>query len=160
MVNATNKVENKDVQSNDQKFTTVGGQEFTHFAKGRYWGKELYADLVAPSLKSDLATETWQNGAFDNVVPTFCPPDYDYTTSNILDLKMGDDEWKTTQDHSKWAITTKGFDADTTKDRAACIGGINRQYSQEKRGGATMCIENEGLNDELYDAIVDYEDCP
>ena len=58
----------------------MGGQEFTHFAKGRYWGKELYADLVAPSLKSDLATETWQNGAFDNVVPTFCPPDYDYTT--------------------------------------------------------------------------------
>jgi len=138
----------------------VGGQKFTHFAKGRYWGKELYEDLIAPSLKKDLATETWQNGSYDNVVQTSCPPKFDYTVSNVLDLKFGDDVYKSTQDHSKWAITTKGFDNDTGNDRSACIGGINRQVSQSERGGASMCIESLEMNDELFDVIVNYEDCP
>ncbi|GMI03489.1 hypothetical protein TrRE_jg12486 [Triparma retinervis] len=128
MVDAMDKVENKDIQSRESDFKTVGGQKFRHFAKGRYWGKALYEDLVATSLDSDLACDTWQNGAYDN-------------------------------DHSKWAITTDGFDYDSSSSPYACIGGINRQFSQEKRGGATMCVGNKDLNGALYDAIDDYEDC-
>lgn len=79
--------------------------------------------------------------------------------SNILTLEIDSDSWKTTQDHSKWAITTKGFDDDTSAHPFACVGGINRQYSQEKRGGATMCHESKSLNGAYYDLINEYEDC-
>ncbi|GMH90630.1 hypothetical protein TrST_g4946 [Triparma strigata] len=160
MVDAMDKVENKDVQSVETHLTTVGGESFKHFAKGRYWGKALYEDLVAVNLDSDLACDTWQNGAYDNQVPTYCPPDHNHTISNIDSVIFGDgDSWKSTQDHSKWAITTEGFDNDTSKTPSACIGGINRQFSQEKRGGATMCVENKVLNGALYDSIDEYEDC-
>jgi deoxyribonuclease-2 len=159
LVDAADKVENKEVQTKSTVFTTIGGQEMTHFAKGRYWGKGLYEDLVAEELDSDIASETWQNGSKDNVIPTFCPPGHNHTIANVLTLKFGDDEWTETKDHAKWAITTDGFDQDTSKHASACIGGINRQFSQAKRGGATMCIENKDLNSALFNAIVDFEDC-
>ena len=160
MKDASEKVENKEEQAKETVYTTVGGEKFTHFSKGRYWGRQLYEDLVAEKLGADLITETWQNGASKNVVPTFCEGnDYNHTIVNVMGLKLGDDEWKETQDHSKWAITSKGFDRDGSKGAMACIGGINRQFSQSKRGGATMCIENFDLNSELFDAITSYEDC-
>ena len=77
-----------------------------------------------------------------------------------MSTKIGDDEWTSTQDHSKWAITVDGFEQDNGKKPYACIGGINRQFSQEKRGGATMCYQSKGLNSALFDIIVDFEDCP
>lgn len=160
MIDAMDKVEDKDNQAVETHLTTKGGESFKHFAKGRYWGKALYEDLVSKNLDSDLACDTWQNGAYDNQVPTYCPPEHNHTISNIVSVGFGEgDEWKSTQDHSKWAITTKGFDDDSSKNPSSCIGGINRQFSQEKRGGATMCLENEALNGALYDVIEEYEDC-
>lgn len=159
LVEAMDKNEDKDVQSRETDFKTVGGLKFKHFAKGRYWGEALYEDLVAVNLGSDLACNTWQNGAYDNQVPTFCPPEHNHTVANVMTIKFGDDAWKSTQDHSKWAVTTDGFDDDTSSSASACVGGINRQYSQEKRGGATMCLQDKDLNGALYDAIDTYEDC-
>ena len=40
------------------------------FAKAREWGKDLYDDLVAPSLETALNVETWRNGAGGRLVVT------------------------------------------------------------------------------------------
>ncbi|KAJ8969395.1 hypothetical protein NQ314_001794 [Rhamnusium bicolor] len=38
------------------------GTQFLSFAKTRNFNKDLYEDLVAPSLETDLFVETWPNG--------------------------------------------------------------------------------------------------
>jgi deoxyribonuclease-2 len=130
---------------------SAGGTTFTSFAKSKDWGKNLYADLVAPELKSDLYVETWQNGATSNVIPTFCPSK-GYKIYNVMDVASTDEAWKSTQDHSKWCVTVD--------EGSACIGGINRQFSQETRGGGTVCLENKKLWSGMSDFVKDYEDCP
>lgn len=44
-------------------FSSVGGATFTSFAKNPEFGKELYKDLVAPTLNSELLVETWRLGS-------------------------------------------------------------------------------------------------
>lgn len=43
--------------------STINNQVFTSFAKTKNFDLDLYVDLVAPVLRSNLYTETWQNGA-------------------------------------------------------------------------------------------------
>ena len=41
---------------------SVGGVEFTSFAKAKRFNKELYEDYVAPTLNDDFMVETWMHG--------------------------------------------------------------------------------------------------
>ena len=47
MVDAMDKVEDRDSLTTETEFTTLGRNKFKHFAKGRDWGKALYEDFVA-----------------------------------------------------------------------------------------------------------------
>jgi deoxyribonuclease II len=118
------------------ELTTVGGQKFNFFAKDSRWGKNLYEDLVASTLKSDLRVETWQNGV--GKMGSFCKPKYPFNTENIVEIAYGDDDNKvkytSTKDHSKWAIASP-------ENGHVCIGGINRQKSQAHRSGGTTCFK-------------------
>jgi len=121
---------------------TVGGKSFTHYAKSTDCACELYEDVVAPGLDSGLLVETWMNGRLDNKIETSCKgKDFDYSVQDIMNLTQADGTfWKETQDHSKWAVT----DGESST-KAACVGDINRQYSQSKRGGGTLCLEESGI---------------
>jgi len=50
--------------------TSLGGVKFNGFGKLPNYGKDLYADLVAPTLKTSLRVETWQNGG--NKISSTC----------------------------------------------------------------------------------------
>jgi deoxyribonuclease-2 len=128
--------------------TSAGGQKFTHFAKSGKFGKDLYADLVAPTVKKDLITETWQNGPGN--LPLSCNGKYKVENSVSLEWP-GDDEFTEHQDHSKWAVSEDG--------EVYCVGDINRQHGQLGRGGGTICIESKLIASQIRKVIKKYESC-
>jgi deoxyribonuclease-2 len=58
--------------------------------------------------------------------------------------------YQNTEDHSKWAVSEQGA--------WICIGDINRQQSQAKRGGGTICMENPRIAS-LYRSAIDQVEC-
>jgi len=128
---------------------TIAGH-FTSFAKNRKWGKDLYGDLVAPALKSDLLVESWMRGS---AVGKLCKPKHRYQVTDVTELatKFGV-EWTETQDHAKWAITLDG-------SSRVCVGDINRMTSQRKRGGGTVCFKNSALANRLANTVTKHDEC-
>eukprot|EP00462_Mataza_sp_D1_P000355 CAMPEP_0175088982 /NCGR_PEP_ID=MMETSP0086_2-20121207/545_1 /TAXON_ID=136419 /ORGANISM="Unknown Unknown, Strain D1" /LENGTH=270 /DNA_ID=CAMNT_0016361465 /DNA_START=229 /DNA_END=1041 /DNA_ORIENTATION=- len=129
---------------------TAGGQTFTAFSKDKTWGGDLYDGFVAPTMKSDLIAETWQNGV--GSMPSNCS--ISYSVKNIANLTTPEgDEWTIHQDHSKWALSQDG------SPHFACVGDINRQYSQENRGGGTYCISVRDVWDSFNHLVTGVEQC-
>jgi len=143
---------NTETDSNAISITSKGGVHFKHIAKSRDWGKDLYEDLVAPELNADLLAETWQNGGGD--IGAYCKADgKKYDVVDVKEMKLGDDDWTINQDHSKWAISTSG------RSKWVCVGDINRQTSQTKRGGGTVCQSNSQVHGAFMDGVVDQDSC-
>lgn len=83
--------------------------------------------------------------------------------------------WSETKDHSKWSVRLTGTSqGDSLLTRSplthahravaehkpvVCIGGINRMESQAKRGGGTVCFEEQTLWTSLTKGITDVERC-
>lgn len=124
--------------SHVQPLTTLAGEAVEHFAKNNDFGHDLYHNLVAPKLKSNLFVETWQYGT--KIGPS-C--NGSYTVLDIqklsVDVPEGSFAFDVYNDHSKYVVT------DDKKSYHVCIGDINREPSQFKRGGGTMCLQNEML---------------
>jgi len=118
--------------------TTKAGIPFTVFAKNTAWDLELYANLVAPTLQSSIYVETWMHGTASNNIPKDCAGSkYKYSVLNVGQVDLTKTiTWSETSDHSKWAVAV------TSQKGNVCIGDINRQFSQELRGGGTVCFSN------------------
>jgi deoxyribonuclease-2 len=127
------------------EFYSKGGQQFYSIAKNRHWDKDFWNDLVGPELKVDLDVETWRRGTLASTKDS--DDVHDITDVLYINLEaLGVDyEWHYTQDHSKWAISTS--------PDWVCVGDINRDKSQEKRGGGTICFQNK----ELWQALSQVE---
>ncbi|XP_074654621.1 plancitoxin-1-like [Tubulanus polymorphus] len=122
---------------------------FQAFSKSKKFNKDLYGSLVAPRLKANLRTETWQHG---HRIPSTCPPS-GYRVENIITVKLGNSiVFNSTHDHSKYAV------GDTSP--IVCIGDINRQYSQFHRGGGTVCIFDANVWRVFQSLILAIEKCP
>ncbi len=137
-----------------QLFQTLGGMDLFIFSKSRKWNQDLFESLIAPYFNYDFIVASWQNGASANVMPSYCRPNHTHQIENVRKLCMNslkDDCWVHTRDHSKWAISNQNF--------IVCVGDINRQYSQEKRGGGTLCMRNKNLWSFLRQSIIEYEKC-
>ena len=144
----------EDWDINKEIITSLKGAIFTSFYKSPNWGQYLYEDYVEPYYQSSMFWETWMNGI--NPDPTFCKPDYDYNSINIrtLGTEDGEESWKETQDHSKWGVSSNDS---TTK--VVCIGDINRQESQNKRGGGTTCIVSDDLQATFIGLVQSADPC-
>lgn len=132
--------------------TTQQGVSFTLFAKNREWDSYLYEDLIAPTLNSDLICETWTLGRTSDIMPTFCRNHTTrYNVYNAMHISMGGVTWSRNKDHSKWAV---GVHNDYF-----CIGSINREYSQAKRGGGACCTSQIPLQQYFYQSVIDVNAC-
>ena len=118
---------------NTAQLSTLAGESLTVFAKFTDFGKDLYADLVAPGLQVPLMVETWPRGP--GKMPSRCSGRFIVENINEMDFtELEDDDFKTTFDHAKWAISLD------KKRPWVCVGDINRMTTQEHRAGGTACF--------------------
>ena len=112
-------------------------------AKSKKWGKDFWIDLVSPELKVDLNVESWRRGAVPESEDSSVSSEEVDDVIQIDFSSIGIDySWKYTKDHSKWACTDE---KDKSKGTWVCVADINRMISQEKRGGGTICFQEENL---------------
>lgn len=140
-----------------QEIATIGKAEFVTFYKFSKFNDDLYTHLVSNNLKVDLFTETWRRGGSTNT-PASCSEEF--AVHNILALNFTSlgISFLGMNDHSKWAVSVPKT---TSEAKYVCIGDINRQDSQQTRGGGTICFKNNQKIWELYHGIVSTVDpCP
>uniref|UniRef100_A0A915Q332 Deoxyribonuclease II n=1 Tax=Setaria digitata TaxID=48799 RepID=A0A915Q332_9BILA len=135
------------------------GREFVHFAKTRAFRKDLYFDLIAPSIRSSLETETWQHETSGNRnLHSWCRK---YSSFKVLDVKKiilpFNISFSNQLDHSKFAVAM--IDADKISTPWICIGDINRQEHQLLRAGGTMCFADSEVHAIYAAMILDYWPC-
>ncbi|EYC35768.1 hypothetical protein Y032_0986g3296 [Ancylostoma ceylanicum] len=149
-------VNKKSLSNSDTIFTTIRGLETLDgkrargFSKHKKFGADLWYDFIAPNLKTPMAVETWRSGSGKDV-GTKCGKKenvYDVNTVNILGKTF-----LNTNDHSKWGVS---MNRDVP---AVCIGDVNRQRSQYKRGGGAVCIEDVKLWETFHGSVGDYNGC-
>lgn len=103
--------------------------------------------MVVPDQHKAFYVETWLNGPRDYAPSCKAKT---FVTNNRA-IAPGGIPWSSANDHSKWAVSDQ--------PATVCIGDINRQASQAKRGGGTMCIENKTIWKFFRDAVQKPECC-
>ncbi len=123
----------------DLPFTSKGGRAFRSIAKSRLWGQDLWTDLVGPTLGVDLDVESWRRGA----LPGDEDSDKQHDAVDVLSIDLqplgAPYAWQNAKDHAKWAVSLEG------NDDWVCVADINRQLSQAKRGGGSICFQESTL---------------
>ncbi|XP_030374313.1 plancitoxin-1 [Scaptodrosophila lebanonensis] len=145
----------------DIELQTLGGKEFRVFGKSPRANVELYADVVAPALDVNLFVEAWRDGAGN--LPNSCSAsDKVYNVEEISSPELSVD-FKTTHDHSKWAVSEeKGIKVHRWRIGGTdwtCVGDINRQQTQLKRGGGTVCHKSSTIAGLYRKLVANYDKC-
>lgn len=126
----------------DNVLGTISGQvRYVHFhcVKSRFCLCRSYSDLyhswVAPTLQSNLLVQFWRRST--GILPSDCSPNWEVLNVDLIspDQRI---TFKATEDHSKWAISTGGGYSGASGSWV-CVGDINRDEAEEKRGGGTVC---------------------
>ncbi len=134
---------NESRQPSSLSLHSKGGKPFRLIAKSRKWGEDFWLDLVSPELQSDLVVETWRRGKVtplqDGTSDTF---DEDVLRLDFKATSTLSYQWPYTKDHAKWAVALKN---PTNSAPWVCVADLNRMVSQEKRGGGSLCFQEERL---------------
>lgn len=163
----SDEVSSRPMSNRSMMLTSMGGTNFISFAKGASFddGKsgsfmvcggslggssikdspssvsapsDLYHGWVAPALQSDLLVQFWIRST--GILPSDCSLGW-----KVLDITLINPgqtfAFKNSQDHSKWAVSPK--QAWGGKGGGwVCVGDINRNEAEEKRGGGTVCLQD------------------
>lgn len=114
-----------------------------HLSKSSHWKKELYNDYLVERMGGKILAQTWMKPGLPSTKGV----------KNIKMLQLGDqEEYKTTQDHSKFCIS---MDA---RHPWVFIGDINRMESQTRRGGGGILIEDKNMWRALNRVIISYSE--
>lgn len=110
---------------------------------------------MAPALQSDLLVQFWNRST--GVRPSDCS--LGWKVLDVTQIKLVKRfEFKRSQDHSKWAVSTEAA-APGAGGGWVCVGDINRNVAEEKRGGGTVCQRHPLVWKAYRTAVVDYQDC-
>jgi len=144
----------------DITFTSKNGTEFRLFAKSKDWialatdkvqkAKDLYSDLIGPTLCVDLEVESWQIGDPDqDSDPNYTTEDIQWIDLNALGLNYA---WNfLDHDHAKWAVS---MDLDKQSETDwVIVADISRIESQYRRGGVGIAFQNQALAHSLHSII-------
>ncbi|KAJ8290135.1 hypothetical protein GJAV_G00009110 [Gymnothorax javanicus] len=135
--------------------TSLAGTNFISFAKSGSFGTDLYHSWVAPALQSDLLVQFWHQS--EGILPSDCSGDW--KVLNIKAVSLGETiVFNATADHSKWAITT-GSGAQDEAGGWICVGDINRNKAEEKRGGGTVCQKDARVWKAYKNAVKEWYPC-
>ncbi|XP_040020868.2 deoxyribonuclease-2-alpha [Gasterosteus aculeatus] len=130
--------------------TSKGGTKFVSFAKGASFDQDLYHSWVAPSLRSDLLVQFWVRSS--GILPSDCSLGW-----KVLDITLINPgstfTFKTSQDHSKWAVSPAAGGG------WVCVGDINRNEAEERRGGGTVCLRDPAVWKAYRSAALECEAC-
>ncbi|XP_060905885.1 deoxyribonuclease-2-alpha [Labrus mixtus] len=128
----------KPVANRSVTLTSKDGTDFINFAKGASFDNDLYHSWVAPSLQSDLLVQFWIHST--GILPSDCSQGW-----KVLDIKLINPgqsfTFKASQDHSKWAVSPNAAGSGPGGGWV-CVGDINRNQAEEKRGGGTVCLQD------------------
>lgn len=111
----------------------LGG--FTYVTKPKSLAVEVYEEFLVPFWNQKIGNsgfyvETWGRP----ILPSVCQGK---PVINIEFLSYDGETQKRTQDHSKWALSL-----DSGK-QLLCVGDLNHQESQDKRGGSFLCLRDQ-----------------
>lgn len=110
---------------------TFGNVQLEILAKSASFGQDIYDKLISPKLADHLLVRTWRPKLLDTAM-----------VSNVINACFPNTiEFNHGIDHSKWAVTEN--------KHLICIGDINRQETQAKRGGLSLCLTNAGSSKEF-----------
>ena len=107
--------------SNIVELKSLKGSKYFHFGKTSKFGHDLYHNLVAPTLKTNLIAETWQHGKH-NIGPS-CEGNYTVVDISQVSIRVSGNDYffRVLDDHSKYAI------GESSHVPYVCVGDINRQ---------------------------------
>lgn len=134
----------------------VAKKDYISFATHASNNKDVYSDLVARRLQSNLLVSTWRIGRGEKLPPIHGGG---YLVANVqkLTFKIHGDisiDVNNTADHSKWAISND------SANRYVCVGTLNRKEPQTRKGGETLCFKNELLHKLLSASITCHDGRP
>jgi hypothetical protein len=111
------------VQENNVRTLTFS-DTVTHLAKSPHCEIDIYSQHLALHDTSLWHIQTWKRGM---PITTPC-----INVKEVDTVQWNDIQWKTSQDHSKWAVSESYY----------WIGDLNRMTSQLKRGGGGFLVKN------------------
>uniref|UniRef100_A0A3B5ANA8 Deoxyribonuclease-2-alpha n=1 Tax=Stegastes partitus TaxID=144197 RepID=A0A3B5ANA8_9TELE len=145
----------KPVSNRSVTLTSKDGTDFISFAKGASFDNDLYHSWVAPTLQSDLLVQFWIRST--GILPSDCSLGW-----KVLDITLihpGQTfSFKASQDHSKWAVSPKAA-GQGAGGGWVCVGDINRNEAEEKRGGGTVCLRDPVVWKAYRTAALECEAC-
>ena len=112
------------------------------FTKPPHREVQIWESAIVPHYKKTFLVETWGRPWLDSI----CSSEDNYNLSNVIEMQYGDQKWSNTMDHSKWGVSQDS--------QVLCIGDINRQETQQFRGGSIFCIENPQIASQFNDLII------
>ncbi|KAK7158215.1 hypothetical protein R3I93_009424 [Phoxinus phoxinus] len=133
---------------------SLDGTEFISFAKGASFANDLYHSWVAPALQSDLLVQFWRRST--GLLPSDCSDNWKVLNIDLISPGQSV-TFKATEDHSKWAVSTGSGSG--TSGGWVCVGDINRDKAEERRGGGTVCRQDAAVWKAYRSAALQCETC-